>query len=97
MKDSDWGDALMRCFGMMMDGRARPSGVRQRGTEAAMLLVMNAHHDLVEFTLPECPGGRSWSLVLDTNLAGGEPKFLGETGDLYGMTPRSLTLFLHTA
>jgi glycogen operon protein len=46
----------MRCFGMMMDGRARPTGVRQRGTEAIMLLVMNAHYDVVQFTLPPCPG-----------------------------------------
>src|ERR1700694_5338639 len=49
----DWHDALMRCFGMLMDGRARPTGLRQRGTEATILLALNAHHDLVEFTLPE--------------------------------------------
>jgi isoamylase len=94
MKSEDWGDDLMRCFGMMMDGRARPSGVRQRGTEAAMLMVMNSHHDLVEFTLPECPGGRLWTLLIDTNIANDEPKFRGETGDVYGMTGRSLALFV---
>ena len=38
----------MRCFGMLMDGRAQTTGVRQRGTEATMLLVLNAHHDLVQ-------------------------------------------------
>jgi pullulanase/glycogen debranching enzyme len=27
--------------------------------EATMLLVLNAHHDLVEFTLPECAGERA--------------------------------------
>jgi isoamylase len=96
MKPENWGDANMRCFGMMMDGRARPSGVRQRGTEAAMLLVMNSHHDLVEFTLPECPGGRFWSLEIDTNITDEPAKFRGETGDVYGMTGRSLALFVHT-
>ena len=95
MKPEDWSDENMRCFGMMMDGRARPSGVRQRGTEAAMLLVMNSHHDLVEFTLPEVPGGNHWNLEIDTNIANEEPKFRGETGDVYGMTGRSLALFLH--
>ena len=96
MKAEEWGDANMKCFGMMMDGRARPSGVRQRGTEAAMLLVMNSHHDLVEFTLPECPGGRFWSLEIDTNIADEPARFRGETGDVYGMTGRSLALFVHT-
>ena len=96
MKSEEWGDTNMRCFGMMMDGRARPSGVRQRGTEATMLMIMNSHHDLVEFTLPECPGGRFWSLDIDTNTANDEPKYRGETGDVYGMTGRSLALFVRT-
>jgi isoamylase len=54
----------MRCFGMLRDGRARPTGVRQRGTEATMLLGLNAHHDVVGFTLPEYSviptGAGSW-------------------------------------
>jgi len=94
MKPEDWDDANMKCFGMMMDGRARPTGVRQRGTEAAMLLVMNAHHDLVEFTLPECPGGGFWSLEVDTNIPDEPLRFRGEAGNVYAMTGRSLTLFV---
>jgi glycogen operon protein len=39
MRDEDWGDGLMRCFGMLMDGRAQPTGVRQRGTEATLLTI----------------------------------------------------------
>jgi isoamylase len=95
MKAEDWGDANMKCFGMMIDGRARPTGVRQRGTEAAMLLVMNAHHDLVEFTLPECPGARYWRLEIDTNIVDKPAEYSGEPGDVYGMTGRSLALFVH--
>ncbi len=94
MKPEDWDDANMKCFGMMMDGRARPTGVRQRGTEAAMLLVMNAHHDLVKFTLPECPGGGLWSLEVDTNIVDEPLQFRGKASDAYDMTSRSLTLFM---
>jgi glycogen operon protein len=96
MKSGDWSDPGMRCFGMMMDGRARPSGVLERGTEAAMLMVMNSHYDLTEFTLPECPGGQCWSLLIDTNAAIEEAKFVGATGETYRMTARSLALFLRT-
>jgi glycogen operon protein len=58
-----------------------------------LLLVFNAHHDLVEFTLPECSGGSHWKLLIDTNIT--EERDLGrfETGDTYGTTGRSLLVF----
>jgi isoamylase len=94
MTGQDWNDPLLKCFGMLMDGRARPSGVRQRGSEAAMLLVMNAHHDLVNFTFPENPDGSGWSLLLDTNVTEDQLQFRGDAGDVYGITGRSLVLFV---
>ena len=92
MRNEEWGDGNMRCFGMLMDGRARFTGVRQRGTEATMLLVLNAHHDLVQFTLPASPGGETWTLVLDTNIPDGNAAYKGKSGDIYGVTGRSLIL-----
>ncbi|MCU1294564.1 MAG: glycogen debranching protein GlgX, partial [Bryobacterales bacterium] len=53
MEQQNWEDPLMRCFGMLLDGRAQPTGIRQRGREATLLLIFNSHHDLVNFTLPE--------------------------------------------
>jgi glycogen operon protein len=93
MLPEDWGDEAMRCFGMLLDGRARPTGVRQRGTEATMLLVLNAHHDLVDFTLPVASGGGSWKRVLDTNVSEQTDGFKGAAGDRYGVTARSLVMF----
>ena len=92
MQSEDWSDTNMRCFGMLIDGRARPTGVRQRGTEATMLIVLNAHYDLVEFTLPTSPGGTTWTLILDTNIADGEVDYTGKANDRYGVTGRSLIL-----
>jgi isoamylase len=94
MQDLDWADSAMRCFGMLIDGRARPTGVRQRGTEAAMLLVLNGHHDLVEFTLPSFEGGTEWMLELDTNIRGTPPEYRGKAQDKYGMTGRSMILLV---
>ena len=94
MTGEEWADTRMKCFGMLMDGRARPTGVRQRGTEAAMLLVLNSHHDLVNFTLPPYPDGTSWSLLIDTNLADKEPQYRGQSNDVYGVTGRSLILLV---
>jgi isoamylase len=92
MREEDLNDGNMRCFGMAMDGRAQATGIRQRGHEATLLLVLNAHHDLVQFTMPEIPGGRTWKLLVDTNQpAAGDASF--ETGQVYGVTARSLLLF----
>ncbi|HTT04606.1 MAG TPA: glycogen debranching protein GlgX [Steroidobacteraceae bacterium] len=93
MRPEDWSDGNMRCFGMILDGRARPTGVRQRGTETTMLLVMNAHYDVVEFTLPPCAGGEAWRLVLDTRIPDEEPMSRFAVGDKYQVTGRSLLLF----
>ena len=68
MEDSNWGDTGMRCFGMLIDGRAQVSGVRQRGKEATLLIVINDHSDMVNFTLPDAVGGSQWSLLIDTNV-----------------------------
>ena len=64
MQQENWGDDGMRCFGMLLDGRAQVTGIRQRGRQATLLIVINDHHDLVEFTLPEC-SWRRYLVVVD--------------------------------
>jgi glycogen operon protein len=93
MHAENWSDAGMRCFGMIMDGRAQPTGVRQRGTEATMLLILNGHFDLVEFTLPTAPGGNIWTRLIDTNVPHEDETPAFKAGDVYGVTARSLLLF----
>ena len=93
MQQEHWGDDGMRCFGMLLDGRAQVTGIRQRGRQATLLIVINDHHDLVEFTLPECPGGDTWSLLIDTNITDNSEQGSFKIGDAYGVTARSLLLF----
>jgi glycogen operon protein len=93
MKPEEWGDMTMQCFGMLMDGRAQPTGIPKRGEDATLLMVLNAYHDLVEFSLPETPGGLHWQLLIDTNLADDAKLGTFATGDAYGVTGRSLLLF----
>ncbi len=48
---------------------ARPAHRRaSQGRDATLLLLFNAYHDLVTFTLPETVGGEAWTRLLDTNL-----------------------------
>jgi glycogen operon protein len=98
MEDETWADDNMRCFGMLIDGRAQPTGLRKRGEDATLLLVKNGHHDLVEFTLPEVTGGGEWSLKMDTNLPTlPDDNALFATGNVYGVTGRSVLVFMLAA
>ncbi len=93
MQDEHWGDSDMRCFGMLLDGRAQTSGIKQRGHEATLLLVINVHTDIVVFTLPECAGGSKWSVLVDTNAAEDKVFDSYEFGSEYGVTAHSFLVF----
>jgi glycogen operon protein len=98
MTPANWQDSKGRCIGVLLDGRAQTSGIRKRGGEATLLLVLNAHHDVVVFKLPEVVGGRGWIRLIDTNLPDEdvdteEPLRLG-FGHEYRVTGRSLLLLL---
>jgi glycogen operon protein len=67
MAQEQWTDGNARCFGMLLDGRAQESGIRRKGSDRTLLLVLNAHDDVVKFKLPEVPGGTHWECLVDTN------------------------------
>ena len=94
MTDGHWTDGNARCLGVLLDGRAQPSGVRRLGTDATLYLVFNAHHDVVNCTLPAAPGGSEWVLLIDTNQPERADMPCFPIGHAYGATGRSLLLFM---
>jgi len=92
MEGSDWGDAAMKCFGMLIDGRAQATGIRKPGSDTTMLIVVNAHHDMVTFTLPDCTNGQEWELVFDTNVPERDDAQRFAIGGTYDVTGNSLLL-----
>ena len=98
MKPEDWHDSAARCFGLLLDGRAQTSGIRQRGSESTLLLITNAHHDVVLFTLPKVAGGRDWRRLVDTNQPEEDDDpdrpVLFKFGQQYQVTGRSLLLLV---
>ena len=93
MSTEQWEDSHGRCLGMLMDGRAQETGIRRPGGDATLLLVVNAHHDQVNFSLPPVPEGQFWTCMLDTNdtAVRGQERF--DFHDEYAVTGRSLLLF----
>jgi glycogen operon protein len=86
----EWADTNMRCFGMQIDGRARATGIRQRGADVTVLLIFNSYHDVVKFTLPDCAACEGWKLLLDTNIPEDENEEEFKVGDVYDVTGRSV-------
>jgi glycogen operon protein len=80
---------------MLLDGRAQTTGIRQRGHEATLLLVINVHHEELDFAMPESPGSNEWSLILDTNDPHCDEHCRTVTaGTVYKVGSRSLEAFV---
>ncbi len=92
MHDADWEDANMRCFGMLIDGRAQTSGIKMRAADVTLLIVVNSYHDVVKFTLPEFVGGDQWLTLIDTNDPERGQTSTLKTGSACQMAGRSLLL-----
>ncbi len=93
MRPQDWHDPTVRCLGMLMDGRAKSSGIRRPGTDATLLMILNGDHEGLEFVLPPCSGSRHWHLILDTNrpaMTSGRAYAIGSACEVVG---RVLMLF----
>ena len=93
MDQESWDDDNTRCVGILLDGRAQVSGIRRRGADATVLVVMNSYHDGVPITLPTVPGGLAWVCLIDTNLDGNPDDTRFDFEAEYIATGRSLLMF----
>jgi isoamylase len=67
MTPAHWNDPFARALGVLLDGRAQHTGIRRRGRELTMLLILNAHTKVVTYKLNAVVGGSCWMLLVDTN------------------------------
>jgi glycogen operon protein len=94
MDQEQWQDPAAKCFAAMLDGRAQPTGIKRRGDDSTLLLVMNAHYDVVQFTLPEASDGVRWVRMIDTNIPDRNDAESFPFGHAYQVTGHSLLLFV---
>jgi isoamylase len=92
MNEDQWNDPNARCFGMLLDGRAQASGIKRPSMDATALLVLNAHHDVVRFRLPEVVGGSRWRRLIDTNVPEAQGRMDMPSGEEYEVAGRSVVL-----
>jgi isoamylase len=92
MTPEQWNDAHARALGVLLDGRAQPTGIRRRGRDLTMLLILNAHEGVVTFKLNAVVGGSCWMLLVDTNHPELEDAVPLAFGSDYDVPGRSLLL-----
>nr|WP_276593002.1 glycogen debranching protein GlgX [Sphingomonas sp. GC_Shp_3] len=92
MEPAEWEDTSARCLGMMIDGRARATALRRRGEDETLLLIFNAWHDLINFTLPETADAEGWERLIDTNAPDASDERFA-VGATYQVTGRSVVVF----
>ena len=67
---------------MLLDGRGQATGIKRRGADTSLLIVFNAHHEAVEFTLPPTYEAEGWKRLFDTT----DPQLAATQADIGAAT-----------
>ncbi len=98
MGEAQWDEDFARCVGMCIAGTGLADtdsrGVQLRDDD--FLLLFNAHHEQVQFTLPDLPGG-AWAVVIDTSAQAAEVAASLVAGVMFTVRARSLALLSRSA
>jgi glycogen operon protein len=96
MTEEAWNRGYARCLGVRWAGDLI-GDVDERGEDIVgdtMLLLLNAHHEAIPFTLPATREGELWERLLDTADPQGMP-LVCTGGQQYELQGRSMAV-LHT-
>ena len=96
MNDEDWNNPETRCFGLRLAGDAIEE-LDSRGNrivDDTLLILLNAYHEAIPFTLPAHRRKVRWEVIMDTNEArfGTAAHRAMRGGDAYDLKARSLAL-----
>jgi isoamylase len=93
MNDEAWSAGFVRCLGVRLSGdligELNENGERITGD--TLLLLLNAHHEPISFTLPVGKKGDRWERLLDSALPD-EPAKLAREDAPYPLEGRSLAV-----
>ncbi|MFN8539426.1 MAG: glycogen debranching protein GlgX [Thermomicrobiales bacterium] len=94
MDDEEWANGLVRCIGLLLNGQTMderdPRGRPE--TDDILLLLLNAHHEPIPFTLPGAEDGPAWEPLLDTARPDDRDLPTVAPGGAYTLQGRSLAV-----
>ncbi len=68
MTEDDWDSGFARSVAVFLNGKSirEPDQRGERVEDDSFFLLFNAHHEAIDFTLPELGAGEAWQVVVDT-------------------------------
>ncbi len=93
MTTRQWVDGNARSMQVLLDGRAQPTGIRQKGSDRTLLMMLNAHHEAITFVFPSSFRGSVWKLLVETAQIDRMVDPHLEFGTEYELPARSLALW----
>jgi len=93
----DWANPHMHSFGMLAQGHVGPGSTPPTGPPGIVLLVFNASHVDVEWTLPPLANGSEWTRLIDTTASEVTLVDAEATPQTVVATSRSLLMFAAVA
>jgi glycogen operon protein len=97
MSEDEWRDASVRCLGMFLAGQGLEE-TDERGRKVGdenFLVLLNAHHEDVAFTLPAFHPGFRWGAWMDTSRDDGlHPADTYDSSAVYPLRARSLAVLM---
>ena len=96
MTDEEWKQSSARCLGIALagEGLLQHSEHGEPIADDNFLLLMNAHHEEIPFSLPKLGPGRNWRTLVDTTWEDHTRRSVHEAGSLYPLKARSLALLI---
>ena len=99
MSDEEWGLGWVRCLGLMLNGETL-GDVDSSGEpicDDTFLIMLNCHHEPIQFYMPKPPTAEKWEIIIDTNDPTLEPKTrYSEPGTPVELVPLSLAVARET-
>jgi glycogen operon protein len=97
MSEDQWRDASVHCIGMFLSGQGLDE-TDERGRKLSdenFLVLLNAYHEDVAFTLPDFHPGSRWIAWMDTSRESGlRPADIHTAGTAYPLQARSIVVLM---
>jgi glycogen operon protein len=93
MTPGEWNAGWVRCIGLMLNGRTLDdvNGVGQPIHDDTFLILLNPHHEPIQFYMPRRPG-TAWELLISSATPESKEAVIVRAGEFYELISRSTAL-----
>ncbi len=97
MTQDEWNASWVRCFGLWLNGHTldEVNAIGEPIRDDTFLVLFNAHHEPMRFTLPQPRPGTTWEICFDTRSSDASSRKL-RSRKAYSLIDRSMVLLMET-